>query len=281
MNRRQFTKLALWGTSAASLFGTARVNATAQKASDISSRAEKAHQDFMNLEGIKMQGTEQVAMLMYPGFTAMDLVGPQYMFTSMMGAKVHLVSSANDLTPVKCDTGIIITPTATQNDLPENLDILFIPGSAQGVLDAMRDEKFVAFIKEKGARSKYVTSVCTGSLLLGKAGLLKGKKATSHWVTLDLLTKFGALPVKERVAWDGNVITGGGVTAGIDFGLEVVAALRGRKYAETLQLMAEYNPHPPFDVGSPEKADPVVKKFLTEMFEPFRTGILETIAKRS
>jgi cyclohexyl-isocyanide hydratase len=278
MNRRQFNKLALWSASVTSLFGTARVSAATQQMNGISLRAEKAHQEFMNLQGMHMHGTEQIAMLMYPGFTAMDLVGPQYLFASLMGAQVHLVSPTDDLTPVKCDTGITITPTITQKDLPEHLDLLFIPGSAQGVLKAMQDEKFVAFIKTKAAHSKYVTSVCTGSLLLGKAGLLIGKKATSHWVTLDLLTKFGALPVQERVVWDGNIITGGGVTAGIDFGLEVVAVLRGRKYAETLQLMAEYNPRPPFDVGSPEKADPVVKKFLTEMFGSLRAGILEAIA---
>lgn len=278
MNRRQFNKLALWSASVTSLFGTARVSAATQQMNGISLRAEKAHQEFMNLQGMHMHGTEQIAMLMYPGFTAMDLVGPQYLFASLMGAQVHLVSPTDDLTPVKCDTGITITPTITQKDLPEHLDLLFIPGSAQGVLKAMQNEKFVAFIKAKAAHSKYVTSVCTGSLLLGKAGLLVGKKATSHWVTLDLLTKFGALPVQERVVWDGNIITGGGVTAGIDFGLEVVAVLRGRKYAETLQLMAEYNPRPPFDVGSPEKADPVVKKFLTEMFGSLRAGILEAIA---
>lgn len=282
MNRRQFTKLAIGSASLMSALSPAYAKDTLEQKKDrANEQATKAHDDFMNLKDMKMHGSEEIAMLMYPGFTALDLVGPQYLFSCMMGAKVHLVSPTDDLSPVKCDTGIIITPTITQKDLPEKLDLMFLPGSAGGVVNAMKDEKFIAFIKEKAAHSKYITSVCTGSILLGKAGLLMGKKATSHWVTLELLTKFGAMPVKERVVWDGNIVTGGGVTAGIDYGLEIVAALRGRKYAETLQLLGEYDPHPMFDVGSPDKADPAVRKVLNDMFEPLRVSILTELAKKS
>ncbi|MGX2041732.1 DJ-1/PfpI family protein [Methylocaldum sp. MU1018] len=233
----------------------------------------KAHEAVTAAEGFKMHGSERIAMLIYPGFTALDLAGPQYMLASMMGAKIYLISSTNDLAPVKSDTGLSVVPTHTQAECPDALDILFVPGSAVGLAKAMKDAKFIEFIRTQAAVSKYVTSVCTGSMLLGKAGLLRGKKATSHWVTLDLLPKFGATPVKERVVWDGNLITGGGVTAGIDFGLQIIAALRGRLYAEAIQLQSEYDPRPPYDSGSPDKADVFVKDNLRGMFERLRTDI--------
>ena len=136
----------------------------------------------------------------------------------------------------------------------------------------MKNARLIEFIAERAAASRYITSVCTGSLLLGKAGLLKGKKATSHWTTLELLQEFGAIPVKQRVVWDGKIITGGGVTAGIDFGLEIVAALRGKTYAQAIQLQAEYDPAPPYDSGSPEKAEPFVRDIIKGMFTPLVEG---------
>jgi cyclohexyl-isocyanide hydratase len=274
MDRRSFTKLACLGGCLASFKAVAESLGTGEARRKQSLEvSRKAHEAIMSAEGLKMIGSERIAMLMYPGFTALDLVGPQYMLASMMGAKIYLISSTNDLNPVKSDTGLAVVPTHTWDDCPESLDMLFVPGSALGVLEAMRDAKFIGFIKAKAAVSKYVTSVCTGSMLLGKAGLLKGKKATSHWVTLDLLPKFGATPVKERVVWDGNVITGGGVTAGIDFGLQIIAALRGRVYAETIQLQAEYDPRPPYDSGSPEKADVLVRNSLRGMFESLHVDL--------
>jgi len=215
-----------------------------------------------------MMGEEKIAMLLYPEFTALDLVGPQFLFASMMGAEVHIVSPTNKLEAVKSDTGLEIMPTITLEDCPDNLDLLFLPGSASGVVKAMQNKPFIEFIRNKASTAKYVTSVCTGSLLLGKAGLLKGKKATSHWVTLDLLKNFGATPIKNRVVWDGNLISGGGITAGIDFGLEILAALRGKVYAQAIQLQLEYYPQPPFSSGSPETADPFLTKSLEAMFAP-------------
>jgi cyclohexyl-isocyanide hydratase len=289
MDRRRFNKLALWGgglapvLSGCSSLGERRAadagRTTLLSRDQASSISRKAHEALMAYEGdgFKMHGEEHIAMLLYPGFAALDLVGPQYLFAAMMGAKIYLVSHADDLKPVTSGEGLAIVPTHSPSDCPKELDILFVPGGANGTVEAMKNAKLIDFIADRAASSRYVTSVCTGSLLLGKAGLLKGKKATSHWTTLELLPEFGAIPVKQRVVWDGNLITGGGVTAGIDFGLQVVAALRGKTYAKTIQLEAEYDPSPPYDSGSPEKADPFVrdnlKGIMTPLVENFRRAI--------
>lgn len=268
MNRRQFTKLALYAGSLAPFMTVAQaIESDEQRKKQANAASTKAHEAFMGAKDVKMMGNEKIAMLLYPGFYAPDLINPQFLFSTMMGAKIHLISPTNDLTPVDAG-GVSITPTHTQSQCPDDLDILFVPGGATGTLKAMKDEKFINFIKSKGATAKYITSVCTGSLLLGKAGLLKGKKATSHWTTMELLPKFGATPVKERVVWDGNIVTGGGVTAGLDFGLAIIGALRGKKYAEATQLQAEYDPAPPYNSGSPEKADPFIRDNVRAMFAP-------------
>jgi len=268
MNRRQFAKLSLAAMSLAPFVSvTAAINNYAQRKKIANTVSIKAHETFMSTENIEMMGDEKIAMLLYPGFYAADLVNPQFIFNSMMGAKIYLISPTNDLSPVEAG-GISIVPTHTQNECPDDLDILFIPGGASGTLKAMQNKQFIDFIKAKAATAKYITSVCTGSLLLGKADLLKGKKATSHWSTLGLLTGFGAIATKERVVWDGNIVTGGGVTAGIDFGLEILAKLRGQQYAEAIQLQAEYDPAPPFDSGSPEKASPLIHNIIKDMFAP-------------
>lgn len=291
MDRRQFTKLALMSGLFGPLLNGCRAldtveplstdlaNATPEERFKLAkARSHKAHEAFMQTGSeFKMMGNEHIVMLLYPGFAALDLVGPHYLFTSMMGAKIYLVSSANDLKPVKSGEGMEILPTHRQEDCPQAPDILFVPGGTDGTVEAMKNKGFIDFIKTHGAKAKYITSVCTGSVLLGKAGLLNGKKATSHWVTLDLLPEFGAIPVRERVVWDGNIVTGGGVTAGIDFGLQMVAKLRGRQYAEAIQLQAEYNPLPPFDSGSPDTADAFVTENLTGMFAPFVEKLRDAI----
>ena len=219
---------------------------------------------------------EEIALLLYPRFTALDLVGPQYMFASMMGAKVHLVTKDPGLKPVLSDTGLAIQPTATFATCPKKLTLIFVPGGTSGTLAAMKDAETIAFLKDRGERVDYITSVCTGSLLLGAAGLLNGYEATSHWLTRDLLPLFGAKPVAQRVVKDRNRITGGGVTAGIDFGLTLIETLRDRDYAEAVQLLAEYDPHPPLDVGSPEKARPETKQALANMLTPFLNEVRNT-----
>lgn len=212
-------------------------------------------------------GKDQIAMLLYPGFTALDLVGPQYFFGSLMGATVRLV--AKDRSPVMSDTGIAIVPTATLAECPADLDVLFVPGSGGGVLDAMEDPTLVAFVADRGSRAKWVTSVCTGSLLLARAGLLTGYRATGHWVARDVLADFGAIPVNERVVRDRNRMTGAGVSAGLDLGLAMTAVLRDRAYAESVQLLAEYAPKPPFDAGTPETASKETVALIGGMFPGF------------
>jgi cyclohexyl-isocyanide hydratase len=207
-------------------------------------------------------------MVLYPGFTALDLVGPQYFFASLLGAQVLLVSAVDSLDPVASDTGLAIVPTHTLASCPMDLDLLFVPGGAAGVARALGNGPLIDFLRSRGKQARYVTSVCTGSLLLGKAGLLTGRRATSHWVTLPLLAKFGATPVAERIVWDDGVVTGAGVTAGIDFALRVVAHLRGDGYARALQLQSEYDPAPPFDSGSPASADPQLARNIRDMFGP-------------
>jgi cyclohexyl-isocyanide hydratase len=192
----------------------------------------------------------EIGMLLYPGLTLLDLIGPQTVFSWF--ANIQLVWKTMD--PVVSDTGIGIQPTSTFATCPSELDILFVPGGF-GQQQLMDDAQALAFLADRAATSKYVTSVCSGSLLLGAAGLLKGYKATSHWATRDALSAFGAEPVDARVVVDRNRITGGGVTAGIDFGLVLLAKLRGEEAAKLTQLAMEYDPEPPFLSGSPKTAD--------------------------
>ncbi|WP_051961581.1 DJ-1/PfpI family protein [Methylobacter sp. BBA5.1] len=268
MDRRQFTKLALFGAFLAPLGNSVKAaESAAQRKIQAKTDSLQAHKALMSAPGVKMMGNEKIAMLLYPGFYAPDLINPQFLFHAMMGAEVCLISPTDDLTPVDCG-GFSVVPTHRLSECPAKPDILFVPGGAEGTLEAMRNKPFIDFIKTRAAEARYIASVCTGSLLLGKAGLLAGKKATSHWSTLDLLKKFGATPVKERVVWDGNLVTGGGVTAGIDLGLEIVAALRGKDYAQAIQLQAEYDPAPPYNSGSPEKAPAFVRDNVRGMFAP-------------
>ncbi len=229
-------------------------------------------------DGVRWMGDEEIAMLMYPGMTVMDLIGPQSMFGSMMGAKVRLV--AKTLDPVTSDAGVTIIPHATFETCPRDLTVLFAPGGTAGTLAAAQDTATLAFMADRGARAKYVTSVCSGSLILGAAGLLKGYRATSHWSCRDALAGFGAIPTDARVVHDRNRVTGAGVTSGLDFGLAMVAELRDRTYAECCQLVSEYDPHPPFNAGSLATAPPEVKKPMVELLAEF-TKKAEALARRS
>lgn len=193
----------------------------------------------------------KIAMLVHPKMVMQDLVGPMTVF-NIMGAEIHLAWKSLD--PVSTDLGISVTPTTTLEDTPDDLDVLFVPGGLGGSIDLMEDEEVLNFLADRGETARYVTSVCTGSLLLGAAGLLKGYKATSHWYTRDHLALMGATPVNERVVQDRNRITGGGVTAGIDFGLMLAAILHSEEDAKRYQLLIEYAPAPPFNAGTPETA---------------------------
>lgn len=191
-----------------------------------------------------------IGILIFPAVTQLDATGPAQFLARTPGATLHMIWKTRD--PVKTDAGFSIVPTTTFADCPQ-LDVICIPGGA-GQIDLMNDAETLAFVAAQGAKARYVTSVCTGSLVLGAAGLLNGYKSACHWASRDLLSAFGAIPVAERVVRDRNRLSGGGVTAGIDFGLTLLAELAGDEVAQSVQLGLEYDPQPPFQSGSPEKA---------------------------
>jgi cyclohexyl-isocyanide hydratase len=191
-------------------------------------------------------------LLLFPHLTQLDLTGPAEVFSRCPEAKVHLIWKS--LEPVSTGEGWSIVPNRTFADCPQ-LDVLCVPGG-QGQTELMGDDETLDFLREQAAGARFVTSVCTGSLLLGAAGLLEGYRATCHWMSLDQLPLFGAVPVAERVVRDRNRMTGGGVTAGIDFGLSLAAELYGPLVARRIQLMLEYAPQPPFPSGTPAAAGP-------------------------
>ncbi len=191
-----------------------------------------------------------IGFLLFPDVTQLDLTGPAQVLARVPGAQLHLVWKT--LEPVLTDVGFAIVPTQTLDSCPA-LDVLCVPGGA-GIGDCLRDTEVLSWLRRQGEGARYVTSVCTGSLVLGAAGLLDGYDSACHWAFRDLLPRFGARPVAERVVRDRNRISGGGVTAGIDFGLTLVAELAGEEAARMIQLGLEYDPQPPFDSGSPEAA---------------------------
>ncbi|HOP19062.1 MAG TPA: DJ-1/PfpI family protein [Parvularculaceae bacterium] len=203
-----------------------------------------------------------IAFVLFPNLTQLDFTGPLQVLSRLPGAEVHLVAKTLDLVP--SDAALRIPPTTTFDNCPP-VDLLCIPGGF-GVDQAMQDEALMAFVRREGARAKYVTSVCTGAFILGAAGLLEGKRATTHWAYHDELARVGASPVKERVVRDGNVFTGGGVTAGIDFALTVAAEIAGEGVAQTIQLSLEYDPAPPFNSGSPDKVPAGVRAAMAERY---------------
>jgi len=199
-------------------------------------------------------------MLLFPRLTQLDLTGPYEVFAQLPDTRVHLIAHAID--PVASAYGMTIAPDTRFDDCPP-LDVLCVPG-VPGISEAIESRPTLDFLRQRAPAAKYVTSVCTGALVLGAAGLLKGYRATTHWLSMDLLPVVGAIPVHERIVIDGNRITGGGVTAGIDFGLVVAAHLFGEDIARQVQLMMEYSPAPPFDSGSPRTASPALVARITE-----------------
>ena len=201
-----------------------------------------------------------VAMLAYPGITLLDLAGPQAVWG--FHADTYLVWQWVE--PILTDSDVTILPTHSFETCPRGVDILFVPGGA-GSWDVMENEATIQFLRDQAESARYVTSVCGGSIILAAAGLLEGRRAATHWATYDILEELGVQGVRERVVTDGNRISGGGVTAGIDFGLNILATLRGEEVAKTTQLMLEYDPKPPFDAGSPERAGEEIVGRVTAM----------------
>lgn len=196
----------------------------------------------------------RIGLLLFPDITQLDMTGPYEVFTKLPEAEVHLLWKS--LEPVTANGGMKITPTTTFTSCPQ-LDLVCVPGGP-GMNPLLNDGETLGFLRKQAAGARYVTSVCTGALVLGAAGLLKGKRAATHWMSRDMLKAFGATPVAQRVVVDSNVITGGGVTAGIDFALTVAAQAFGEDLAKAIQLGIEYDPHPPFAAGSPEGAGPAI-----------------------
>ena len=190
--------------------------------------------------------------LLFPNLTQLDLTGPYEVFSHAPDGQLHLIWK--DLAPVRSDKGMQILPTVTLESCPQ-LDVICVPGGV-GQMDLMDDAAVLSFLRTQAERAQYITSVCTGSLLLGAAGLLDGYEATTHWAMTDLLAVYGATHTKERVVRDRNRITGAGVSAGIDFALTLVAELCGEDAAKMIQLGIEYDPQPPFTSGHPDVAEP-------------------------
>jgi len=217
----------------------------------------------------------QIGLLVFPKVTQLDLTGPLQVFSSVPGAQLHLIWKR--IEPVTSDSVMVLTPTTTFADCPQ-LDVICVPGGA-GSDDLLNDEEVLAFLRGQAEGAKFVTSVCTGSLVLGAAGLLRGYRAATHWTAMDALPAFGATPTKTRVCIDRNRITGGGVTAGIDFALTLVSMLVDRPTAEAIQLRLEYNPAPPFTAGSPDTAPPEIVARLKERIAPNQARRSEAVAR--
>ncbi|PZE59142.1 DJ-1/PfpI family protein [Curtobacterium sp. MCLR17_044] len=196
----------------------------------------------------------RIAFLLFPHLTQLDLTGPAQVLSRVPGARVEYVAATLD--PVPSDCGLALVPTVTIRDAGP-ADVLVVPGG-DGAFDAMLDPDVVAFVRRQAEHARWITSVCTGAFVLGAAGLLAGRRATTHWASKPMLEAFGAQPVDARIARDGAVVTAAGVSAGIDMALWLAAELAGQSAAEAIQLQIEYDPQPPFDHGSAERADAAV-----------------------
>ncbi|HEY3254370.1 MAG TPA: DJ-1/PfpI family protein [Polyangiaceae bacterium] len=205
-------------------------------------------------------------MLLFPNLTQLDLTAPHEVLTRLPGAQVALVWKS--LEPVTAGNGLVLSPNTTLAEAAP-ADVLFVPGGS-GLVPLLRDPEVLEFLERQAKAARYVTAVCTGSLLLGAAGLLEGYRATTHWAYHELLARCGAIPVRERVVIDRNRVTAGGVTAGIDFALRLSAELFGEQQAQGIQLGLEYDPEPPFDSGSPERAAPELVEIVRARFAKSR-----------
>ena len=217
----------------------------------------------------------QIGLLIFPKVTQLDLTWPVQVFSSVPGAKVHLIWKR--IEPVTSDSVMMLTPTITFADCPQ-LDVICVPGGF-GTDEMVNDEEMLDFLRKQAERAKYITSVCTGSLVLGAAGLLRGYRATTHWSAMDNLAPLGATPANTRVCVDRNRVTGGGVTAGIDFALTLVSIMVDSRTAEAIQLRLEYNPAPPFNAGSPDTAPPEVLALMKERYAPSQARRGEAIRR--
>ena len=209
-----------------------------------------------------------VGFVIFPNVTQLDFTGPLQVLSGLPESAIHIV--AKSISPVPSDCRLALVPTHTFASCPP-LDLICIPGGSEGVVGILNDRETIAFVRQQAASAKYVTSVCTGAFVLGVAGLLKGRRATTHWAYADLLPLVGAKHEKTRVVRDGNLFTAGGVTSGIDFGLAVVAEIAGERIARRIQLGMEYDPAPPFDSGHPDRAPAIRLELMSTRYDQFRS----------
>jgi cyclohexyl-isocyanide hydratase len=214
-----------------------------------------------------------IGFVIFPDLTQLDFTGPLQVLNRMPNSKTLIV--AKSLDPVPSDCGLGLVPTTTFLNCPQ-LDLICVPGGS-GVVRAMTDRETVDFVRRQAEGARYVTSVCTGAFVLGMAGLLRGRRATTHWAYTDLLPRVGATYEKARLVWDGNVITAGGVTCGIDFALRVVAEIAGDEVAQSIQLTIEYDPEPPFHAGHPDRAPEAVLRRVNAGFAKRREAYMEAL----
>ena len=220
----------------------------------------------------------KTGFVIFPELTQLDFTGPLQVLARLPQSETYIV--AKSMQPVPSDCGLSLVPTRTFTTCPQ-LDLICVPGGF-GVASALTDRETIDFVRGQAAAARYVTSVCTGAFLLGAAGLLKGRRATTHWAYTDLLSLVGATYQKARVVQDGNTITAGGVTSGIDFGLKIAADVAGEAVAQAIQLGIEYDPAPPFNSGHPDRAPDAVRARLSGRYdksrEAYRAGIVQSMA---
>jgi len=216
-----------------------------------------------------------IGFVIFPDLTQLDFTGPLQVLSRLPQSATHIVAKSE--APVPSDCGLSLVPTHTFANCPP-LDLICVPGGNLGVVDAFCDRETIEFVRRQASAAKYVTSVCTGAIILGVAGLLKGRRATTHWAFTDLLPLVGATHEKARVVKDGNVFTAAGVSSGIDLGFIVAAEIAGEATARAIQLGIEYDPAPPFDSGNPDRASAAIKSaVLAEGYDDsmsaYRAGI--------
>lgn len=222
-------------------------------------------------------GGRDLLFVAYPGMTALDLVGPINALYGLMlnGYRSHVVAA--NLENITTDTRYGVFPTLTLDQSPNEAAVVLLPGGTAGTVAAMQNPTLLDWLRRMAPQTRFMTSVCTGSLILGAAGLLQGKRATSHWAVRDQLSAFGATPIDERVVFDGATVTGAGVSAGIDLGLQLCARLGDETLAQAVQLSMEYDPQPPFQTGSVDTAPPPVVQQLRDMYAPFREKVAQAM----
>jgi cyclohexyl-isocyanide hydratase len=218
----------------------------------------------------------KLGFVIFPDLTQLDLTGPLQVLARLPDSTTFIV--AKSISPVPSDCGLSLLPTHTFANCPA-LDLICIPGGVKGAIGAIGDRETIDFVRRQASTAKYVTSVCTGAFVLGVAGLLKGRRATTHWAYTELLPLVGATYEKARIVQDGNLFTAGGVTAGVDFGLSIAAEIAGDTVARTIQLGIEYDPAPPFDSGHPDRAPEAIKAALVDRYQKARSTLRDSITQ--